>query len=52
MSNNKLSPWWWVPTLYFAEGLPAALITTVSLVMFSSLCQTERFADRLSRVSY
>ena len=29
--------WFWVPTLYFAEGLPAALVTTVSLVMFSNL---------------
>ena len=31
------SGWLWVPTLYLAEGFPAALITTVSLVMFSSL---------------
>lgn len=29
--------WLWVPSLYFAEGFPAALITAVSLVMFSSL---------------
>ncbi|MBO4491452.1 MAG: hypothetical protein J5944_08855, partial [Lentisphaeria bacterium] len=40
--------WFWVPTLYFAEGLPAALITTVSLVMFSNLRISERFADRIS----
>lgn len=40
--------WSWVPTLYFAEGLPAALITTVSLVMFSNLCLSERFSDRIS----
>ena len=41
--------WSWVPTLYFAEGLPAALITTVSLVMFSNLCLSERFSDRISQ---
>jgi len=40
--------WFWVPTLYFAEGLPAALITTVSLVMFSNLSLSERFADRIA----
>ena len=31
------SGWFWVPGLYLAEGLPAALVTTVSLVMFSHL---------------
>ena len=31
------SGWFWVPSLYLAEGLPAALVTTVSLVMFSHL---------------
>lgn len=40
--------WFWVPTLYLAEGLPAALITTVSLVMFTSLIQSESFTGRIS----
>ena len=48
-SRNSRSGWFWVPTLYFAEGLPAALITTVSLVMFSSLRLSETFADRISQ---
>ena len=47
-SRNSRNGWFWVPTLYFAEGLPAALITTVSLVMFSNLSLSERFSDRLS----
>ena len=47
--RNTRNGWFWVPTLYFAEGLPAALITTVSLVMFSSLRLSERFADRISQ---
>ena len=28
--RNSRNGWFWVPTLYFAEGLHAALITTVS----------------------
>ena len=47
-SAKARNGWFWVPTLYFAEGLPAALITTVSLVMFSNLALSERFVDRLS----
>ena len=36
-SSPIRSGWFWVPSLYLAEGLPAALVTTVSLVMFSHL---------------
>lgn len=32
-----ISPWRWVPTLYLAEGLPYALVTGVSLVVFQNL---------------
>jgi len=32
-NNRKISPWAWVPTLYFAEGLPLVLITMVSIVL-------------------
>lgn len=28
------SPWWWVPTLYFAEGIPYVLVMTVSVIMY------------------
>jgi PAT family beta-lactamase induction signal transducer AmpG len=30
-------PWLWIPTLYFAEGLPNAVVVTVSLVMYKDL---------------
>src|SRR6185436_4329147 len=30
-------PWLWIPTLYFAEGLPNAIVVTVSLVMYKDL---------------
>lgn len=31
------NPWLWVPTLYFAEGIPYVLVNNVSLVMFKNL---------------
>jgi PAT family beta-lactamase induction signal transducer AmpG len=30
-------PWFWVPTLYMAEGLPYALVMSVSVVLFKNL---------------
>ena len=34
--NNK-NPWSWIPTLYFAEGLPYVLVMTVSVIMYKNL---------------
>jgi PAT family beta-lactamase induction signal transducer AmpG len=31
------NPWPWIPTLYFAEGLPNAIVTTISLVVYKAL---------------
>ncbi len=31
------NPWLWIPTLYFAEGLPYALVMSVSLVPYKNL---------------
>ena len=36
MASTKTS-WAWVPTLYFAEGLPYVLVVTVSTIMFKQL---------------
>lgn len=33
---NK-NPWLWVPTLYFAEGIPYFLVNTISVVMFTGM---------------
>lgn len=33
--KQNLSPWKWVPTLYFAEGLPYVAVMVLSLVMYS-----------------
>ena len=37
MSNKSLSPWWWVPTLYFAEGIPYFIVNVISVTMFKRL---------------
>lgn len=31
------SPWTWVPSLYFAEGLPYVIVITLSVVMYKQL---------------
>ena len=36
MSKNK-SPWLWVPTLYFAEGIPYFIVNVVSVTMFKRM---------------
>ena len=33
----SVSPWRWVPPLYFAEGLPYVLVMTVSVIMYKRL---------------
>ena len=38
MRNQKaVSPWAWVPTLYFAEGIPYFLVNTVSVMLFTRM---------------
>lgn len=34
---NKRTPWAWVPTLYFAEGIPYVAVMTISLIMYKRL---------------
>lgn len=31
------SPWLWVPTLYFAQGIPYFIVNTVSVMMFTKM---------------
>ncbi len=35
--QNSSSPWWWIPTLYFAEGLPYFIVNTISLIILKDL---------------
>ncbi len=32
--NQKKSPWTWVPTLYFAQGIPYVVVMTVAVIMY------------------
>lgn len=36
-TGKKLSPTFWVPTLYFAEGLPFVAVATVSVLMYKDM---------------
>jgi PAT family beta-lactamase induction signal transducer AmpG len=35
--SSSRSPWFWVPTLYLAEGLPYALVINVAVVLYKNL---------------
>ena len=38
MNQTKTkSPWWWVPSLYFAEGIPYFLVNNISVMMFTKM---------------
>lgn len=34
---KKTNPWAWIPTLYFAEGLPNVVVTALSVVMLMQM---------------
>ncbi|WP_297088829.1 AmpG family muropeptide MFS transporter [uncultured Draconibacterium sp.] len=35
--NKNRNPWYWIPSLYFAEGLPYIIVMTVSVIMYKRL---------------
>ncbi len=35
--SNSKTPWLWVPTLYFVEGIPYFIVNTISLIMFKDM---------------
>lgn len=35
--GKKTSPWAWIPTLYFAQGLPYVAVMTISVIMYKRL---------------
>ena len=37
LHNKRMSPWTWVPSLYFAEGVPYVAVMTISLIMYKRL---------------
>ena len=38
---KKRNPWAWIPTLYFAEGLPNIIVTGLSVVMYMQMGLTD-----------
>lgn len=36
-TTKKRSPWAWIPTLYFAQGIPYVVAMTVSVIMYKRL---------------
>ena len=37
MNRISKSPWWWIPTLYFAEGIPYFIVNNISVTMFTKM---------------
>jgi PAT family beta-lactamase induction signal transducer AmpG len=37
MGTKTRSPWAWIPTLYFAEGIPYVVVMTVSVIMYKRM---------------
>ena len=37
MTATSKNPWAWIPTLYFAEGIPYVMVMTVSVIMYKRL---------------
>lgn len=36
-NSKNISPWLWVPTLYFAEGIPYFAVNSISVTMFTKM---------------
>ena len=37
MTKPQRNPWWWIPSLYYAEGIPYIAVMTVSVIMYKRL---------------
>jgi len=35
--GRRRSPWWWVPSVYYAEGIPYIVVNVVSVVMYQRM---------------
>lgn len=43
MASNHRTPWLYVPTLYFAEGLPYIIVNAVSAIMYKKMGMSNQF---------
>ena len=37
LQTRNISPWAWVPTLYFAQGIPYFIVNNISVMMFTKM---------------
>lgn len=37
VATKSALPWWWIPTLYFAEGIPYFIVNNISVIMFAKM---------------
>ncbi|WP_071147391.1 MFS transporter [Bacteroides ihuae] len=37
MKEKRTNPWTWIPTLYFAEGLPYVAVMTIAVIMYKKM---------------
>src|SRR3954447_1246965 len=35
--QSERRPWWWVPSLYFAQGIPYVVVMSVAVIAFKRL---------------
>ncbi len=35
--TSNINPWEWIPTLYFAEGIPYFIVNNISVIMFTKM---------------
>ena len=40
-TETKRNPWAWIPSLYFAQGIPFIFINMVTMVLFTQLGMSE-----------
>ena len=40
-SKASISPWVWIPVLYFAEGIPYFIVNNISVIMFTNMGMTK-----------
>jgi MFS transporter, PAT family, beta-lactamase induction signal transducer AmpG len=50
--TSSRSPWLWIPTLYLAEGMPNALVATVSVMLYNDLGVSNRATTFLTSWLY
>ncbi|MBW7889047.1 MAG: AmpG family muropeptide MFS transporter [Bacteroidetes bacterium] len=34
---KQKSPWWWIPTLYFGQGIPYVVVMSISVIMYKKM---------------